>query len=159
MLIDTLGSRGSGNTLSKTSDNMQAKEVVDTPADMVAKMEAAEVSDTCACAGHGTSSHTGCHNNKGKSQPHFLNIWRCRGRGKERHTGHCRCRDTEQAVVEPETFADALGAGRAEALLEKLADTLAVVESVALRNTLYDVEAEALLDMVADKVALVENEK
>ena len=69
MLIDTLGNGGSGNTLSKTSGNMQAKEVVDTPADTLPKMEA--VSDTCACARQGTSSHTGCHNKKGKSQQHF----------------------------------------------------------------------------------------
>ena len=63
MLIDTLGNGGSGNT----SGNMQAKEVVDTPADTLPKMEAAEVSDTCGCARQGTSSHTGCHNKKGKS--------------------------------------------------------------------------------------------
>lgn len=58
--------------------------------------------------------------------------------------------------MQTETFADALGAGRAEALLEKLADTLAVVESGTLRNTLSDGEAEELLDMVADKIAVVE---
>ena len=58
--------------------------------------------------------------------------------------------------MQTERFADALGAGQAEALLEKLADTLAVVESGTLRNTLSDVEAEALLDMVADKIAVVE---
>ena len=58
--------------------------------------------------------------------------------------------------MQTETFADVLGAGRAEALLEKLADTLAVVESGTLRNTLSEVEAEALLDMVGDKIAVVE---
>ena len=58
--------------------------------------------------------------------------------------------------MQTERFADALGAGQAEALLEKLADTLAVVKSGTLRNTLSEVEAEALLDMVADKIAVVE---
>lgn len=58
--------------------------------------------------------------------------------------------------MQTERFADALSAGQAEALLEKLADTLAVVESGTLRNTLSDVKAEALLDMVADKIAVVE---
>ena len=47
--------------------------------------------------------------------------------------------------MQTETIADALGAARAEALLEKLADTNAVLESETLRNTLSDVEAEALL--------------
>ena len=50
---------------------MQNKAVFETPADMPAKMEAAEVSDTCACAGQGTSSHTVCHNNNGKTQDTF----------------------------------------------------------------------------------------
>ena len=58
--------------------------------------------------------------------------------------------------MQTERFPDALGTGQAEALLEKLADTLAVVESGTLRNTLSDGEAEALLDMVADKIAVVE---
>ena len=58
--------------------------------------------------------------------------------------------------MQTERFADALGAGQAKALLEKLADTLAVVESGTPRNTLSDVEAEALLDMVAAKIAVVE---
>ena len=71
MLIDTLGNGGSENTLSETSGNMQAKEVVDTPADTLPKMKAAEVSNTCECARQGTSSHVGCHNKKGKSQQHF----------------------------------------------------------------------------------------
>ena len=44
MLIGTLRSRGSGDTLSKLSGDMQAKAVVETPADTLAKMEAAEVS-------------------------------------------------------------------------------------------------------------------
>ena len=57
MLIDSLGNGGSGNTLSETSGNMQAKEVVETPADTLPKMEAAEVSNTCECARQGTSSH------------------------------------------------------------------------------------------------------
>lgn len=46
MLIGTPGSRDSGDILSKTSRNMHPKAVVDTPADTVAKMEAAEASDT-----------------------------------------------------------------------------------------------------------------
>ena len=58
--------------------------------------------------------------------------------------------------MQTERFADALGAGQVEALLEKLADTLAVVESGTLRNILSDVGAEALLDMVAEKIAVVE---
>ena len=40
MLIDPLGNGGSGNTISKSSGNIQAKEVVDTPADTLPKMEA-----------------------------------------------------------------------------------------------------------------------
>ena len=52
MLIDSLGNRGSGDTLSKTSGNMQAKAVVDTPADTLAKMEAEDVSGWMCRAGY-----------------------------------------------------------------------------------------------------------
>ena len=58
--------------------------------------------------------------------------------------------------MQTERFPDALGAGQAEALLEKLAEGLAVVESGTLRNILRDVGAEALLDTLAEKIAVVE---
>ena len=48
---------------------------------------------------------------------------------------------------------------RADALLKKLAETLAKVVSKTLPNTLSDVDSKALLDMVADTVALSGNEK
>lgn len=156
MLIDTLGSRVSGDTLSKTSDNMQAKAVVDTPADKLAKMEAAEVRDTLVDVQGKVPVH---HNKKVESQDNFQNTRRCEGRGKERHTGHCGCQEKEQAGVQTETFVDALGAVRADVLVEKLGDTLSKEGSETLRNTLSDVEAKVLLEMVADTVAVVENEK
>ena len=43
-------------------------------------------------------------------------------------------RDTEQAKEQTESFADTLGAVRADALLEELADTLAKVETDTLCN-------------------------
>ena len=46
MLIATLGSRDSADILSKTSGNMHPKAVLDTPADTLANMDAAEVCDT-----------------------------------------------------------------------------------------------------------------
>lgn len=67
--------------------------------------------------------------------------------------------ETERAREQTELFADTQGAVRADALLEKLADTIAIVESDTLCNTLSDVEAKALLDMVADTVAAVKKEK
>lgn len=44
-------------------------------------------------------------------------------------------------------------------MLEKRADMLVVVESETLRNTLNNVEAEARLDLVVETVAVVQNRK
>ena len=47
--------------------------------------------------------------------------------GKTHNPGHCGRRDTEEAEVETEKFADTLGAVPTEALFEKLGGRLAVV--------------------------------
>ena len=105
MPIDTLGRRGSGDKVKK-SGNMQPKAVVDTPGDTQAKMEAAQVWDKLVNLQSKVPVHTPA-----------ATITKVKAKTLSKHKRN------------NETFADALGAVQADALLEKLADTFARVES------------------------------